>query len=109
VEAKDTALTPNAVKATWQVLTDYTPSSYPNIIVPSVEAAAQEVHQLMRLKMGEMMAAQHRRCLGCGHEYTTQAEVVFPESVHVHAPPLRVLCAAVIISAMGCVWCARRI
>jgi hypothetical protein len=77
VEAKDTALTPNAVKATWQVLTDYKRSSYPNIIMPSVEAAAQEVPRLMQLKMGEMMAAQHRRCLGCGYEYTTQAEVVF--------------------------------
>jgi hypothetical protein len=66
------------VKATWQVFSGFEPSPYPNIIVPSVEAVEQEeVPRLMQLKMSELMAAQHRRCLGCGHEYTAAAEVVF--------------------------------
>jgi hypothetical protein len=78
LEAKDTALTPDKVKATWQVLSGFKPSPYPNIIVPSVEAVEQEeVPRLMQLKMSELMAAQHKRCLGCGHEYTAAAEVVF--------------------------------
>jgi hypothetical protein len=78
LEAKDTALTPDKVKATWQVLSGFEPSPYPNIIVPSVEAVEQEeVPRLMQLKMSELMAAQHKRCLGCGHEYTAAAEVVF--------------------------------
>jgi hypothetical protein len=78
LEAKDTALTPDKVKATWQVFSGFEPSPYPNIIVPSVEAVEQEeVPRLMQLKMSELMAAQHRRCLGCGHEYTAAAEVVF--------------------------------
>jgi hypothetical protein len=78
LEAKDTALTPDKVKATWQVFSRYEPSPYPNIIVPSVEAVEQEeVPRLMQLKMSELMAAQHKRCLGCGHEYTAAAEVVF--------------------------------
>jgi hypothetical protein len=77
LEAKDAALTPDKVKATWQV-TGFEPSPYPNIIVPSVKAVEQEeVPRLMQLKMSELMAAQHRRCLGCGHEYTAAAEVVF--------------------------------
>jgi hypothetical protein len=78
LEAKDTALTPDKVKATWQVFSGFEPSPYPNIIVPSVEAVEQEeVPRLMQLKMSELMAAQHRRCLGCGHEYMAAAEVVF--------------------------------
>jgi hypothetical protein len=78
LEAKDTALTPDKVKATWQVFSGFEPSPYPNIIVPSVEAVEkEEVPRLMQLKMSELMAAQHRRCLGCGHEYTAAAEVVF--------------------------------
>jgi hypothetical protein len=78
LEAKDTALTPDKVKATWQVISGFEPSLYPNIIVPSVEAVKQEeVPRLMQLKMSELVAAQHRRCLGCGHEYTAAAEVVF--------------------------------
>jgi hypothetical protein len=77
-EAKDTALTPDKVKASWQVFSGFEPSPYPNIIVPSVEAVEQEeVPRLMQLKMSELMAAQHKRCLGCGHEYTAAAEVVF--------------------------------
>ena len=66
------------MKATWQVFSGFEPSPYPNIIVPSVEAVEQEeVPRLMQLKMSELMAAQHKRCLGCGHEYTAAAEVVF--------------------------------
>jgi hypothetical protein len=77
-EAKDTALTPDKVKATWQVFSGFEPSPYPNIIVPSVEAVEQEeVPRLLQLKMSELMAAQHRRCLECGHKYTAAAEVVF--------------------------------
>jgi hypothetical protein len=76
--AKDKALTPDKVKATWQVLGGFEPNPYPNIIVPSVEAVEQEeVPRLMQLKMSELLAAQHRRCLGCGHEYTAAVEVVF--------------------------------
>jgi hypothetical protein len=77
MEATDSAATPNAVKAAWHICTSLKPSPYPNVIVPSVEAAKQEIPRLVQLKMCELMAAQHRRCLGCGHEYTTQAEVVF--------------------------------
>jgi hypothetical protein len=77
MEATDSASTPNAVKAVWYVLDEFKPSPYPNVIVPSIEAAEQEVPRLVQLKMCELMAAQHRRCLGCGHEYTAQAEVVF--------------------------------
>jgi hypothetical protein len=77
MEATDTAASPNAVKAPWHVLNGFEPSPYPNVIVPSVEAAEKEIPRLLQLKMSELLVAQHMRCLGCGHEYTTQAEVVF--------------------------------
>jgi hypothetical protein len=77
MEATDLAATPNAVKAVWYVLDESKPSPYPNVIVPSVEAAEQEIPRLVQLKMCELLAAQQMRCLGCGHEYTAQAEVVF--------------------------------
>jgi hypothetical protein len=77
IEATDSAATPNAVKSAWYLLNGAKPSPYPNVIVPSVEAAEQEVPRLLQLKMCELVVAQHRRCLGCGHEYTAQAEVVF--------------------------------
>jgi hypothetical protein len=77
MEATDTAAAPNAVKAVWHAWTCFMPSPYPNVIVPSVEAAEKEVPRLMQLKMSELLAAQQRRCLGCGHEYTAQVEVVF--------------------------------
>jgi hypothetical protein len=77
MEATDSAATPNAVKAAWHICTSLKPSPYPNVIVPSIEAAEQEIPRLVQLKMCELMAAQHRRCLRCGHEYTAQAEVVF--------------------------------
>jgi hypothetical protein len=85
MEATDTAAAPNAVKAPWHVLSGFKPSSYPSIIMPSVEAAEQEVPRLLQLKMCELVVAQHRRCLGCGHEYTAQTEVVFQmECMHHH-------------------------
>jgi hypothetical protein len=77
MEATDTAASPNAVKAPWYILNGFQPSLYPNVIVPSVEAAEQEVPRLLQLTMTELLVAQQRRCLGCGHEYTAHAEVVF--------------------------------
>jgi hypothetical protein len=76
-DATDAAVSPNAVKAVWHVRTGFEPSPYPNVIVPSVQTAEQEVPRLLKLKMRKLVVAQHRRCLGCGHEYTAQAEVVF--------------------------------
>jgi hypothetical protein len=85
MEATDTADTPNAVKAVWCVFSGAKPSPYPNVIVPSVEAAEKEVPRLTQLKMCELVVAQHMRCLGCGHEYTVQAEVLFQmECMHHH-------------------------
>jgi hypothetical protein len=77
MEATDSAASPNAVKAVWYVCTGFKPSPYPTVIVPSVEAAEKEIPRLLKLKMSKLMVAQHMRCLGCGHEYTAQAEVVF--------------------------------
>jgi hypothetical protein len=77
MDATDAAASPNAVKAVWHVRTSFEPSPYPNVIVPSAEVAKQEVPRLLQLKMCELLVAQHMRCLGCGHEYTAQAEVVF--------------------------------
>jgi hypothetical protein len=77
MEATDSAETPYAVKAVWYVLNGFEPSPYPNVIVPSIQAAEQEVPRLVQLKMCELMVAQHRRCLGCGHEYVARVEVVF--------------------------------
>jgi hypothetical protein len=85
MEANDTAASPNAVKAPWHVLNGFMPSPRPNVIVPSVEAAEQEVPRLLQLRLCELVAAQQRRCLGCGHEYTAQTEVVFQmECLHHH-------------------------
>jgi hypothetical protein len=77
MEATDSAAAPNAVKAPWYAHCSFKPSPYPNVIVPSVEAAEHEVPRLMQLKMSELVVAQHMRCLGCGHEYKAQAGVVF--------------------------------
>jgi hypothetical protein len=93
IEATDMAVTPNEVKAVWCVITGLKPSPYPNAIVPSVEAAKQEVPRLMQLKMCELVVAQHMRCLGCGQEYTAQAEVMFrTKCMHHH-----------------CVWCGEEL
>jgi hypothetical protein len=103
-EAKDTALTPDKVKATWQVSSGFEPSPYPNIIVPSVQAVEQEeVPRLLQLKMSELMAAQHNRCLGCGHEYTAAAEVVFHcACMHHHC-----MCCEEQQGGSACVVCAQ--
>jgi hypothetical protein len=77
MEATDKAAAPNAVKAVWHVFKGFAPSPFPNVIIPSVEAAEQEVPRLVRLKMSELVVAQHMKCLGCGHEYTAQVEVMF--------------------------------
>jgi hypothetical protein len=38
----------------------------------------------MQLKMTEVLVAEQRRCLGCGHEYTAQTEVAFHEECMHH-------------------------
>jgi hypothetical protein len=93
IEATDMAATPNEVKAMWCVINGYKSSPCPNVIVPSVAAAKQEVPRLMQLKMSELVVAQHMRCGGCGHEYTAQAEVMFrTKCMHHH-----------------CVWCGEEL
>jgi hypothetical protein len=105
MNAKDTAATPDAVKAQWHVHTGFKLSPYPNVIVPSVEAAEKEVPRLVQLKMCELMAAQHKRCLNCGHEYTTAAEVVFQMScMHHHC----MCCGAKEAGYDACAVCAAR-
>jgi hypothetical protein len=94
VHAEDTAATPNTVKSTWyarlgtqtQTLTDDTWVDNPciKVILPSVKAAEQEVPRQMQLKMPEVLAAEEKRCLGCGHQYTSVAEVVFHEECMHH-------------------------
>jgi hypothetical protein len=102
MEATDSAATPNAVKAVWHALNEFKPSPYPNVIVPSIEAAEQEVPRLLQLKMCELMVAQNRRCLGCGHEYTAQSEVVFQiECMHHHC-----VCCWEELGDDGCAVCA---
>jgi hypothetical protein len=86
VHAKDTASTPNTVKSTWEVTNGpYEATPYANIILPTVEAAEQEVPRQMQLKMAEVLVAEQKRCLGCGHEYTLKEEVVYhDECMHHH-------------------------
>jgi hypothetical protein len=86
VHTNDTAATPNTVKTPWCVSTEYSlPNSCAKIILPSVKVAEQEVPQQMQLKMPKAMASERKRCLGCGHQYTLQAEVVFHEEcLHHH-------------------------
>jgi hypothetical protein len=85
LHAKDTASMPNAVKSTWEILNGfYEPNPHAKIILPTVEAAEQEVPRQMQLKMTEVLAAEQRRCLGCGHEYTLHMEVVYHEECMHH-------------------------
>jgi hypothetical protein len=86
VHAKDTASMPNAVKSTWEIPNGvYEPNQYAKIILPTVKAAEQEVPRQMQLKMTEVLAADQRRCLGCGLQYMLQMEVVFhDECMHHH-------------------------
>jgi hypothetical protein len=102
MEATDTAATPNAVKAVWHICTTFKPSLYPNVIVPSVEAAEAEVPRLLQLKMYELVVAQQKRCLRCGHEYTAQSEVTFhTECMHHHC-----VCCGEELGDDGCAVCA---
>jgi hypothetical protein len=76
---------PNTVKSAWITITaDGTPNPYAKIILPSVDAAVQEVPRQMQLKMAEVLVAEQKRCLGCGHEYTLQEEVVYHEDCMHH-------------------------
>ena len=85
VHAKDTASMPNAVKSTWEAMSGhYEPNPYAKIILPTVEAAEQEVPRQMQLKMAEVLVADQKRCLGCGHEYVTEQEVVYHEECMHH-------------------------
>jgi hypothetical protein len=86
MHAKDTASMPNAVKSTWEIPNGvYEPNPYAKIILPTVEAAEEEVPRQMQLTMAEVMIADQKRCLGCGHEYTLQTEVVYhDECMHHH-------------------------
>jgi hypothetical protein len=84
LHAKDTASIPNAVKSAWEVLNGLRANPYPKIILPTVEAAEQEVPRQMQLKMTEVLVAEQKRCLGCGHEYTLQEEVVYHDDCMHH-------------------------
>jgi ankyrin repeat protein len=86
MHTKDTAATPNTVKTPWCVSTEYSlPNPCAKIILPSVEVAEQQVPRQMQLKMPKVMASEQTRCLGCGCQYTSQAEVVFHEEcLHHH-------------------------
>jgi hypothetical protein len=86
LHATDSASMPNTVKSAWEVLNGLLrePKPYAKIILPTVEAAEQEVPRQMQLKMTEVLAAEQKRCLGCGHEYTLQEEVVYHEECMHH-------------------------
>ena len=56
----------------------------------------------MQIKMAEVLAAEEKRCLGCGHQYTSQAEVVFhDECSHHHC-----VCCGEELDIMSCAVCA---
>jgi hypothetical protein len=103
VHAKDTASMPNAVKSTWEVVSqDPELNPYVKIILPTVEAAEQEVPRQMQLKMAEVLVAEQKRCLGCGHEYTLQEEVVYHEEcMHHHC-----ICCGEEQGSCSCAVCA---
>jgi hypothetical protein len=85
LHAKDNTSMPNTVKSTWTMINgDFIYNPYAKIILPTVEAAEQEVPRQMQLKMGEALVAEQKRCLGCGHEYALQAEVVYHEECMHH-------------------------
>jgi hypothetical protein len=98
VHTKGTAATPNTVKATWYVSTTFSIlNPYAKIILPSVEAAEQEVPRQLQLKIPEVMVAGQMRCLGCGHQYTSLLEVVFHEC-------LFSVCVCVRVCVCSCVF-----
>jgi hypothetical protein len=85
VHAKDTARVPNAVKSTWEVVSiDLNPYPYAKIILPTLEAAKQEVPRQMQLKMAEVLVAEQKRCLCCGGQYLIKEEVAFHEECMHH-------------------------
>jgi hypothetical protein len=86
LSAKDNASTPNTVKATWHLMSFGMHCKQPcaKIILPSVAEAEQEVPRQMQLKVPELMAAEQRRCLNCGYQYTSQEEVLFHEECMHH-------------------------
>jgi hypothetical protein len=85
MHAKDTASMPNAVNSTWEVWANgVCPNSYAKIILPTVEAAKQEVPRQMQLKMAEVLVAEQKRCLCCGGQYLLQEEVAFHEECMHH-------------------------
>jgi hypothetical protein len=76
--AKDTASMPNTVKSAWEIVNGlFEPNPYAKIILPTVKAAEEEVPRQMQLKMAEVLAAEQKRCLCCGHQYVLQEEVNF--------------------------------
>ena len=88
--ADDQATSPGAVKAPWKVSTGFKQSSYPRVIVPSAEAAAKEVARRMQLELVEKLIAESSRCLGCGHTYEAQGEVVYRRAcMHHHCMDCR--------------------
>ena len=90
MHAVDQATSPVAVMATWQVFTGFKQSSYPRVIVPSAEAAAKEVARRMQLELVEKLIAERSRCLGCGHTYEAQGEVVYRRAcMHHHCMDCR--------------------
>jgi hypothetical protein len=85
MHAKDTASMPNTVRSRWVIVNgDESPNSYAKIILPTVEAAKQEVPRQMQLKMAEVLVAEQKRCLGCGGQYLLQEEVAFHEECMHH-------------------------
>jgi ankyrin repeat protein len=103
MHAKDTAATPNTVKTPWCLSTEYSlPNPCAKIILPSVKVAGQEVPRQMQLKMPKMMTSDQMQCLGCGHQYTSQAEVVFHEEcLHHHC-----VCCRDKLNGPSCAVCA---
>jgi hypothetical protein len=88
--AEDQATSPGAVKAPWQFCMGFKQSSYPRVIVPSAEAAAKEVARRMQLELVEKLIAESSRCLGCGHTYEAEGEVVYRRAcMHHHCMDCR--------------------
>jgi hypothetical protein len=104
VHAKDTASMPNTVKSTWEVVNGVFSNPYANIILPTVEAVEQEVPRQMTLKMTEVVTTERKRCLCCGHQYTSQTELVYhDECMHHHC-----VCCEQDQDSRSCAVCAQQ-
>ena len=69
--------------------------------MPSAEAAAKEVARQMQLELVEKLISERSRCLGCGHMYEAQGEVVYRRAcMHHHCMDCRG------VEHGGCVVCA---